>query len=65
MGRGRGGSGRGGVSGSGGRSGRDRDIYAEKMKHATYKKEKVNSGLSKALGNAMFTYWEKNSSNKF
>ena len=55
MGRGRGGSGRGRSSGRG------RGRYVGRVQHATSIKGKGKSGLSKALGKAMFTYGEKNS----
>ena len=60
MGRGRGGSGRGGGSRRGRITGRNRCRYAGRGQHVNYRKEK-KSGLSKALGNTMFTYGEKNS----
>ena len=48
-------------SGKGRISGRCRFVYASRVQHATSRKEKAKLGLSKALGNAMFTYRENNS----
>ena len=56
MGRGIGGSGRGRGSGRRRISGGDGGRYADIGHYATSSKEKVNSGLSKDLGNSMFTY---------
>ena len=64
MARGRRRSGRGGGSGRGRSSGIGRGRYAVRKHNATSIKEKTNSGLSKALGNYMFKYGEKNSSDK-
>ena len=61
MGRGRGGSGRGGGSRGGRIPGRGRIRHVVRVKHYNSRKEKANSGLSKSLGNSMFTYGEKNS----
>ena len=36
-------------------------IYADRGQHANYSKTKEKSGLSKSIGNTMFTYREKNS----
>ena len=56
--------GRSGRSGGSGRvriTVRVRVIHAGRVQHATSSKERANSGKSKALGNSMFTYGEKNS----
>ena len=59
MGRGRGGSGRGGGSVMVRSSGRVRGRHSGIGQHVTSRKEKSNSGLSKSLGNSMFAYREK------
>ena len=64
MGRGRGGSGRGGGSVMVRSSGRVRGRHSVIGQHVTSRKEKSNSGLSKSLGNSMFTYGEKNYADK-
>ena len=61
MGRGRGGSGRGGGSRRGRITGRNRCRYAGRGQNSTYINEKAKSGIPKDLGNAIFTYGEKNS----
>ena len=64
MGRGRGGSLIGGGSIRGITSGRDRGNYSGVGQPAASRKEKAKSGISKALGNSMFTYGEKNSTDE-
>ena len=61
MGRGIGGSGRGGGSGKVRISGRGGFIHAGRGKHFISSKEKAESGLSKSLGNSMFIYGGKTS----
>ena len=64
MGRGRGGSGRGRGSGRIRSSGIDIGSYAGSRQHANSIKDKAKIGIFKALGNAMFTYGEKNSADE-
>ena len=55
---------RGGGSRRGRSSGRVRGIHSGIGQNATSRKDKSNPGLSKALGNSMFTYGENNSADK-
>ena len=64
MSRGRGGSARCGGSRWGRNSGRCRVNYVGIVQHSTSSKDKSKSGLSKSLGNDIFTYKEKNSGYK-
>ena len=61
MGRGRGVSGRVGGSRRVKISVRGINSYSGRVQHATYRKKKAKSGISKSLENIMFTYGEKNS----
>ena len=64
LGRGRGGSIRGGGSGRRIISERGRGIHASRGKHATSRREEEKMGLSKVLRNSLFKYWEKNSTDE-
>ena len=64
MGRGRRGYGRGRSSGRGRNPVRVIGNYPGRGNHADSIKEKYKLGISKALGNSMFTYREKNSADK-
>ena len=46
-------------------SGRSRGIHECTGKYLTSSKEKAKSGLSKSLGNSMFTYEEKKYAKKY